>query len=32
MKELHAMIDQQALEIDLLSGALTRVGLLSAKR
>lgn len=32
MKELHAKIGQQALEIDFLSGALTRVGLLSAKR
>ena len=32
LKELHAKIGQQALEIDFLSGALTRVGLLSAKR
>lgn len=32
LKELHAKIGQQALEIDFLEGALTRVGLLSAKR
>lgn len=32
LKELHAKIGQQALEIDFLSGALTRVGLLGAKR
>lgn len=32
LKELHAKIGQQSLEIDFLSGALTRVGLLSAKR
>jgi hypothetical protein len=32
MKELHAKIGQQALEIDFLSGALGKVGLLSAKR
>jgi len=32
MKALHAKIGQQALEIDFLEGALTRVGLLSAKR
>lgn len=32
LKELHAKIGQQALEIDFLAGALTRVGLLSAKR
>lgn len=32
LKELHAKIGQQALEIDFLSGALGRVGLLSAKR
>ena len=32
MKELHAKIGQQALEIDFLSGALTKAGLLSAKR
>lgn len=32
LKALHAKIGQQALEIDFLSGALTRVGLLSAKR
>lgn len=32
VKVLHAKIGQQALEIDFLSGALTKVGLLSAKR
>jgi transposase len=32
LKELHAKIGQQALEIDFLSGALTKAGLLSAKR
>ena len=32
LKDLHAKIGQQSLEIDFLSGALTRVGLLSAKR
>ena len=32
LKELHAKIGQQSLEIDFLSGALTRVGLRSAKR
>lgn len=32
LKELHAKIGQQSLEIDFLSSALTRVGLLSAKR
>jgi transposase-like protein len=32
VKPLHAKIGQQALEIDFLSGALTKVGLLSAKR
>ena len=32
LKELHVKIGQQALEIDFLAGALTRVGLLSAKR
>ena len=32
MKELHAKIGQQALEIDFLEGALTKAGLLSAKR
>ena len=32
LKELHAKIGQQALEIDFLSGALGKVGLLSAKR
>ena len=32
LKELHAKIGRQALEIDFLEGALTRVGLLSAKR
>ena len=32
LKELHAKIGQQSLEIDFLSGALTRVGLLSAKK
>lgn len=32
MKELHAKIGQQALEIDFLAGALTKAGLLSAKR
>ena len=32
LKELHAKIGQQALEIDFLAGALTKAGLLSAKR
>jgi len=32
LKDLHAKIGQQALEIDFLSGALTKAGLLSAKR
>jgi transposase len=32
MKKLHAKIGQQALEIDFLAGALTKAGLLSAKR
>jgi len=32
MKELHAKIGQQALEIYFLAGALTKAGLLSAKR
>jgi transposase len=32
LKELHAKIGQQALEIDFLSGALNKAGLLSAKR
>ena len=32
MKELHAKIGQQALEIDFLAGALTKAGMLSAKR
>ena len=32
LKELHAKIGQQALEIDFLSGALTKAGLLSAKK
>ena len=32
LKDLHAKIGQQSLEIDFLSGAHTRVGLLSAKR
>ncbi len=32
LKELHAKIGEQALEIDFLSGALTKAGLLSAKR
>jgi transposase len=32
LKDLHVKIGQQSLEIDFLSGALTRVGLLSAKR
>lgn len=31
LKVLHAKIGQQALEIDFLSGALTKAGLLSAK-
>lgn len=31
LKELHAKIGQQALDIDFLNGALTKVGLLSAK-
>ena len=32
LKELHAKIGQQALEIDFLSGALTKAGLLGARR
>ena len=32
LKELHAKIGQQALEIDFLSGALSKAGLLSAKK
>ena len=32
LKELHAKIGEQALEIDFLEGALTKAGLLSAKR
>ena len=32
MKELHAKIGQLALENDFLSGALTKAGMLSAKR
>ena len=32
LKELHAKIGQQALEIDFLAGALGRVGDASAKR
>ncbi len=32
MKVLHAKIGEQALEIDFLSGALTKAGLLGAKR
>ena len=32
LKDLHAKIGQQSLEIDFLSGALTSVDLLSAKR
>jgi transposase-like protein len=32
LKELQAKIGQQALEIDFLAGALTKAGLLSAKR
>ena len=32
LKVLHAKIGQQALDIDLLGGALTKAGLLSAKR
>lgn len=32
LKALHAKIGQQALEIDFLSGALGKVGLLSAKK
>jgi transposase len=32
LKELHAKIGQQALEIDFLAGALGKAGLLSAKR
>ena len=32
LKELHAKIGQQALEIDFLSGALSKAGLLSVKR
>lgn len=32
LKDLHAKIGQQALEIDFLSGALTKAGLLSARK
>lgn len=32
LKALHAKIGQQALELDFLEGALTKVGLLSVKR
>ena len=32
LKALHAKIGQQALEIDFLSGALSKAGKLSAKR
>ena len=32
LKDLHAKIGQQALEIDFLAGALNKAGLLSAKR
>ena len=32
LRELHAKIGQQALEIDFLAGALSKAGLLSAKR
>jgi transposase-like protein len=32
LKVLHAKIGQQALEIDFLEGALTKAGMLSAKR
>ena len=32
MKALHAKIGQQALEIDFLEGALTKAGMLSAKK
>lgn len=32
LKELHAKIGQQALEIDFLEGALTKVGRLGAKK
>ena len=32
LKVLHTKIGQQALEIDFLSGALNKAGLLSAKR
>jgi transposase len=32
MKELHAKIGQQALEIDFLAGALGKAGLLSARK
>ena len=32
LKELHAKIGQQALEIDFLAGALSKAGLLSGKR
>jgi transposase len=32
LKELHAKIGQQALELDFLAGALSKAGLLSAKR
>jgi hypothetical protein len=32
LKQLHAKIGQQALEIDFLAGALTKAGRMSAKR
>ena len=32
LRQLHAKIGQQALEIDFLEGALTKAGLLSARR
>jgi len=32
LKDLHAKIGQQALEIDFLSGALTKAGLLGARK
>jgi len=32
LKDLHAKIGKQALEIDFLSGALTKAGLLSARK
>ena len=32
LKDLHAKIGQQALEIDFLAGALNKAGLLSVKR